>query len=78
MGKPRENSVAEMYVGSNYAADEVEFLLAIDAFKRDRRRPFPTWCEVLTVLKTLGYRKVEPETQPEGAPCPSPADSPRS
>ena len=30
---------------------------AIDKYKRDQRRPFPTWCEVLAVFIALGYRK---------------------
>ena len=32
---------------------------AIDQYKRDNRRPFPTWSEVLEVLRALGYRKVD-------------------
>lgn len=59
MGRPREDGVGEKHVGSNYSADEVEFLMAMDAYKTNRRRPFPTWGEVLKVLKSLGYRKVE-------------------
>ena len=31
---------------------------AMDQYKRDNRRPFPTWSEVLEVLRALGYRKV--------------------
>lgn len=40
------------------SADEVEFMMAVDAYKRLRRRPFPTWREVLAVARSLGYRKV--------------------
>jgi hypothetical protein len=40
-----------------YDDDETEFMTAMDRFKREKRRPFPTWSEVLHVLKTLGYRK---------------------
>ena len=43
--------------GSQYTADETEFMLALDAWKRANRRPFPTCSEVLTVLRSLGYRK---------------------
>jgi hypothetical protein len=35
---------------------------AMDQYKRDNRRPFPTWSEVLEVLRALGYRKVEKPT----------------
>lgn len=35
---------------------------AIDEYKRDFCRPFPTWSEVLEVAKALGYRKVAERT----------------
>jgi hypothetical protein len=34
----------------------------MDQYKRANRRPFPTWSEVLEVLRALGYRKVEAPT----------------
>jgi hypothetical protein len=33
------------------------FLKAIDAYKRLNDRPYPTWTEVLEVIRKLGYRK---------------------
>jgi len=33
------------------------FVMAIDAFKRVNQKPFPTWTEVLEVIRKLGYRK---------------------
>ncbi len=33
------------------------FLMAIDAFKRVNKKAFPTWSEVLEVMRKLGYRK---------------------
>jgi hypothetical protein len=42
----------------HYSEEELEFLRALDTYKRANRRPFPTWHEVLAVLKSLGYRKV--------------------
>jgi hypothetical protein len=38
--------------------EQFEFLLAIDEYKKSNSRPFPTWTEVLEVIKALGYRKV--------------------
>lgn len=35
------------------------FIAAIDAFKRVNNRPFPTWTEVLEVIRKLGYRKTQ-------------------
>jgi hypothetical protein len=42
----------------DYTEDEIAFMKAMDQYKRDNRRPFPTWSEVLEVLRALGYRKV--------------------
>jgi hypothetical protein len=47
----------------DYSGAEVEFMRAMDNYKRKSGRPFPTWSEVLEVLMALGYRKVaEPTT----------------
>jgi len=42
----------------DYNNEEIDFMKAMDQYKRDNRRPFPTWSEVLEVLRALGYRKV--------------------
>ena len=39
--------------------DQFEFIMAIDQYKRLNKRPFPTWTEVLEVIRVLGYRKVD-------------------
>ena len=36
----------------------LEFVLAIDEYKRVNNRLFPTWSEVFEVIRFLGYRKV--------------------
>lgn len=42
--------------------EQFEFLMAINEYKRVNKRPFPTWTEILDVIRALGYRKVaEPE-----------------
>lgn len=33
------------------------FLMAIDEFKKANRRSYPTWTDVLEVIRLLGYRK---------------------
>ena len=38
--------------------EQFEFLMAVDEYKRKNARPFPTWTEVLELIKALGYRKV--------------------
>lgn len=42
----------------DYGDAEVEFMGAMDNYKRRSGRQFPTWSEVLEVLHSLGYRKV--------------------
>ena len=46
----------------DYNDEEIAFMKAMDQYKRDNRRPFPTWSEVLEVLHALGYRKVAEQT----------------
>jgi hypothetical protein len=35
------------------------FLRAIEEYKRVNKRPFPSYTEVLEIVKALGYRKVD-------------------
>lgn len=35
----------------------LEFIAAIDRFKKEHGRPFPSWSEVLLVVRELGYRR---------------------
>ena len=46
--------------------DATIFMKAMERYKRENRRPFPTWSEVLEVLRALGYRKVNAETELPG------------
>ena len=50
-----------------YSEDEIMFMKSMDQYKRDNCRPFPTWSEVLEVLRALGYRKVAEPTVLPGA-----------
>lgn len=36
------------------------FLVAIDTFKRVNHKTFPTWTDVLEIIRKLGYRKTQP------------------
>jgi hypothetical protein len=42
----------------DYSLDEVEFMKAMDDYKRKSGRMFPTWSEVLEVVRSLGYVKL--------------------
>lgn len=48
----------------DYTDEEVEFMHALDAYKRTSGRMFPTCSEVLEVLKGLGYQKVGTQISP--------------
>lgn len=41
----------------------LEFIMAIDEYKRVNERPFPTWSEVFEIVQYLGYRKVAPQAK---------------
>ncbi|MBM4010049.1 MAG: hypothetical protein FJ286_01525 [Planctomycetes bacterium] len=41
----------------DYAADELEFMQALDRYKRASGRMFPTCSEILEVLRSLGYQR---------------------
>ena len=40
-------------------AEQFEFCMAIEMYKKVNKRLYPTWTEVLEVMHQLGYRKVE-------------------
>ncbi len=46
--------------------EQFEFVMTVDRYKRENRKPFPTWTEILEVIKAMGYRKVaEPQSLEE-------------
>ena len=53
-------------IGGDFTDEEVEFLRAMDRYKRINRQPFPSFTEVLAVLRSLGYRKVAEPYEPPG------------
>jgi hypothetical protein len=42
----------------DYNDDEIEFMQALDAYKRTSGRMFPTCSEILEVIRALGYVRV--------------------
>ncbi len=40
-----------------FSCEEAEFMDAMQAYKKSSGRMFPTWSEVLEVLRDLGYQK---------------------
>ncbi|MBC8490001.1 MAG: hypothetical protein ISS77_06725 [Phycisphaerae bacterium] len=58
----RRSDVRKAAEEGQMSEEQLEFLLAIDEYKRKNSRPFPTWTEVFEVIYALGYRKVaEPQ-----------------
>src|SRR5438105_1816396 len=43
-------------------AEQFEFCMAIEMYKKVNKKLFPTWTEVLEVVRQLGYQKVERRT----------------
>jgi len=41
----------------------LEFIMAIDEYKKINDRPFPSWSEVFEIIQYLGYRKVAPRAK---------------
>lgn len=41
----------------DYSNDEIEFMNALDTYKRSSGRMFPTCSEILEVIRSLGYSK---------------------
>lgn len=41
----------------------LEFINAIDEYKRINERPFPSWSEIFEIVQYLGYRKVAPRAE---------------
>ncbi len=55
----------------DYSQDELDFMRAMDEYKRANGRMFPTCSEILEVVRTLGYEKRP--TVPADGTCMSPS-----
>jgi hypothetical protein len=42
----------------DYTRDEIEFMQALDTYKRQNGRMFPTCSEILEVVRSLGYVRI--------------------
>jgi len=60
-GKTREGKKRPTERKSQFSTpvdeEALEFIKAIEKFKEEKGRSFPTWSEVLQILKSLGYKK---------------------
>ncbi len=55
----------------DYSLAEMEFMQAMHDYKQRSGRMFPTWSEVLEVLKSLGYEKTDAMAALEAAAQPA-------
>lgn len=58
--KPRptaEFHAATAQYDPDYSREELEFMFAVDRYKREKTRPFPTLREILMIVHALGYQK---------------------
>jgi hypothetical protein len=56
----------------DYTDNEVEFMNALDDYKRKNGRMFPTCSEVLEVVRSLGYVRLSPSELAAREPNPTP------
>ena len=56
----RRSDFAKSAEEGEMTREQFLFLSAIDAFKRANNKTFPTWTEILEVIRLLGYRKTSP------------------
>ena len=65
---PRRRQIDPTTCERDYSDQEIEFMQAMDAYKRSSGRMFPTCSEILEVLRDLGYQQVG---KPVGNPQPA-------
>lgn len=58
---PRRRQIDPTTCERDYTPEEIEFMIALDEYKRSSGRMFPTCSEILEVIKKLGYEK-RPQT----------------
>ena len=63
---PRRRQIDPTTCERDYSDQEVEFMNALEQYKRSSGRMFPTCSEILEVIRNLGYIKSAP--QPIEAP----------
>jgi hypothetical protein len=59
--KQRRRHIDPTTCERDYSDPEIEFMRAMDIYKRDSGRMFPTCSEVLEVIRALGYYKLNEE-----------------
>ncbi|GAB5404039.1 MAG: hypothetical protein Aurels2KO_22700 [Aureliella sp.] len=66
--KQRRRQIDPTTCERDYNGEEIEFMQALDAYKRSSGRMFPTCSEILEVIRDLGYVRLTEEQLAELAP----------
>ncbi len=74
---PRRRQIDPTTCERDYSGDEIEFMQALDAYKRANGRMFPTCSEILEVIRDLGYVRLPASERITNTELPTPpvADS---
>jgi len=62
---PRRRQIDPTTCERDYTDDEIEFMQALDEYKRRNGRMFPTCSEILEDIRSLDYIKQPPVLQPQ-------------
>jgi len=65
---PRRRQIDPTTCERDYTDDEVEFMHALDDYKRSSGRMFPTCSEILEVIRDLGYSRGSTENNENSKP----------
>ena len=65
----RRGEVRKAAEEGELAGELLEFVMAIDEYKRINDRPFPSWSEVFEIIHFLGYRKVADKAKHINTAC---------
>ena len=66
---PRRRQIDPTTCERDYSNEEIEFMHALDEYKRANGRMFPTCSEILEVVRGLGYVKVEEKPESTDQPA---------
>jgi hypothetical protein len=68
--KQRRRQIDPTTCERDYNGEEIEFMQALDAYKRSSGRMFPTCSEILEVIRDLGYVRLDEDQMAELFPVP--------
>ncbi|QDU98649.1 hypothetical protein [Lignipirellula cremea] len=66
---PRRRQIDPTTCERDYTNDEIEFMQALDDYKRRSGRMFPTCSEILEVVRLLGYQRPIASDEPAEEPA---------